>query len=69
MKQKGWSEMEVSVMGSKRLTPARVGKMASKCLLLLLLFWKNIQIVIQNNKGCKSKYQKKYKNKQTTIKN
>ena len=25
------------VMGSKRLTPTRVGKMASKCLLLLLL--------------------------------
>ena len=24
-------------MGSKRLTPTRVGKMASKCLLLLLL--------------------------------
>ena len=33
---KGSSEMEGSVMGSKRLTPTRVGKMASKCLLLLL---------------------------------
>ena len=29
--------MEGFVMGSKRLTPTRVGKMASKCLLLLLL--------------------------------
>ena len=31
------SEMEGSVMGSKRLTPTTVEKMASKCLLLLLL--------------------------------
>ena len=29
-------------MGSKRLTPTRVGKMASKCLLLLLLLYINI---------------------------
>ena len=28
-----WSEMEGSIMGSKRLTPTRVGKMTSKCLL------------------------------------
>ena len=31
-----WRALEGSVMGSKRLTPTRVGKMASKCLLLLL---------------------------------
>ena len=35
-------------MGSKRLTPTRVGKMASKCLLLLLLllFYVGFEVVI-----------------------
>ena len=32
-------------MGSKRLTPTIVGEMASKCLLLLLLFLKQIDFL------------------------
>ena len=31
--------MEGYVMGSKRLTPTIVGKIASKCLLLLILYY------------------------------
>ena len=44
--------MEGFVMGSKRLTPSRMGKMASKCLSLLLLFWQISELVpIYKGKG------------------
>ena len=39
-------------MGSKRLTPTRVGKMASKCLLLLLLYGCCFLAVLLHNVAC-----------------
>ena len=38
--------MEGSVMGSKRLTPTRVGKMASKCYCCLVLIYTNTDLVL-----------------------
>ena len=47
-------------MGSKRLTPMRVGKMTSKCLLLLLLLYALCSIKI---------YKRKYYLMKTDIQN
>ena len=43
--------MEGSVIWSKRLTPTRVGKMASKCLLLLLMVCVYIFLLVAINEA------------------